>query len=410
MTNLHVDFWTADSTALNVYVIGAGEFPVALTPDPGNWVSVDIPLTDFTGVDMSQAIQFKFDGNGTIFLDNLYFSCDACGGGNAWPTTPTTAAPTPMVDAGDVLSIFSDAYTPAVTADFNPNWGQSTVTTTETIVGNATLKYAGLNYQGTTWEGTPLDLTAAGMTHLHVDFWTVDSTALNVYVIGAGEFPVALTPKLAKWVSVDIPLTDFIGVDMSQAIQFKFDGNGTVFLDNLYFFKSSGGGVGGEIAVNGGLESGLTGWEATPNGGTSELSSAEAHTGSNSARVRADVAANGGGASFPDIKLANAGVGVVTNGQALTVSFWTKTVEQTGAVPFFAQLFTEQSGGGASKTDFLIQPPTFLTTGDWQEHTFNVTLGPDASAGVSLLFKADCGATPGCVLDVFIDDVSIVPN
>ena len=122
------------------------------------------------------------------------------------------------------------------------------------------------------------------------------------------------------------------------------------------------------------------------------------------------MAANGGAASFPDIKLANVGVGVVTNNQALTVSFWTKTVEQTGAVPFFSQLFTEQSGGGASKTDFLIQPPTFLTVGDWQEHSFNVTLGPDASAGVSLLFKADCGATPGCVLEVFIDDVSIVSN
>jgi hypothetical protein len=192
-------------------------------------------------------------------------------------------------------------------------------------------------------------------------------------------------------------------------------GLGQIQVDNVGFRAGTGGGgggggAGGEIAVNGGLESGLTGWEATPNGGTSELSSAQAHTGTNSARLRADVAANGGGASFPDIKLANAGVGVVTNGQSLTVSFWTKTVEQTGAVPFFAQLFTEQSGGGASKTDFLIQPPTFLTTGDWQQHSFSVTLGPDASAGVSLLFKADCGASPGCVLDVFIDDVSIVAN
>jgi hypothetical protein len=130
----------------------------------------------------------------------------------------------------------------------------------------------------------------------------------------------------------------------------------------------------------------------------------------NSGRLKADVVANGGGASFPDIKLANAGVGEVSSGQALTVSFWTKAVEQTGAVPFFAQLFSEQSGGGASKTDFLIQPPTFLTTGDWTQHSFDVILGLDASAGVSLLFKADCGATPNCVLDVFIDDVLIEPT
>ena len=46
MTTLHVDFWTVDSTALNVYLIGGGaETAYALTPVIGNWVSVDIPLS-----------------------------------------------------------------------------------------------------------------------------------------------------------------------------------------------------------------------------------------------------------------------------------------------------------------------------------------------------------------------------
>ena len=43
-------------------------------------------------------------------------------------TAPTTAAATPPArNAGDVLSIYSNAYTPITGIDLNPNWGQSTV-------------------------------------------------------------------------------------------------------------------------------------------------------------------------------------------------------------------------------------------------------------------------------------------
>ena len=51
MDTLHVDFWTADSTALNVSLISTGpvEIAYALTITPGTWVSVDIPLTAFRG-------------------------------------------------------------------------------------------------------------------------------------------------------------------------------------------------------------------------------------------------------------------------------------------------------------------------------------------------------------------------
>ncbi len=48
--------------------------------------------------------------------------------------TPGVSAPTPLArDAGDVISIFSDAYTDVAETNFNPNWGQSTVVTTETM-------------------------------------------------------------------------------------------------------------------------------------------------------------------------------------------------------------------------------------------------------------------------------------
>jgi len=43
-------------------------------------------------------------------------------------------------------------------------------------------------------------------------------------------------------VSVDIPLTDFVPpVNLSEVFQFKVEGNGDVFLDNLYFWKTGSG-------------------------------------------------------------------------------------------------------------------------------------------------------------------------
>ncbi len=77
MTHLHVDVWTSDETSLQVTPISPGaEKLVALTPLNLNaWNSFEIPLSSFTGVDMTKVYQFKFVGSGgkTVILDNLYF-------------------------------------------------------------------------------------------------------------------------------------------------------------------------------------------------------------------------------------------------------------------------------------------------------------------------------------------------
>jgi hypothetical protein len=318
--------------------------------------------------------------------------------------------------------LFSDALVSGWVGFLDANGTVTQVTDSDSTYGEVLEITTGGNTVvglGTRGGGDGSTIDTGDYTTLEFDLKLVTApgtTAWKLKVENPGQEIDIDAPVLDTWVHYSIPMSSLGTPNALDLIMLFPDygaNAGAVYrLDNMKLVVSSsgGGGGGGEISVNGGLESGLTGWETTPNGGTSELSMAEARTGTSSARLRADVTANGGGASFPDIKLANAGIGEVTNGQAVTVSFWTKTVEQTGAVPFFAQLFTEQSGGGASKTDFLIQPPTFLTTGVWQEHSFDVTLGPDASSGVSLLFKTDCGATASCVLEVFIDDVLIIPT
>ncbi len=160
------------------------------------------------------------------------------------PTAPTIAAPTPPTRAAaDVRSIFSDAYTPIAGIDLNPNWGQSTVATTEVIAGNATRRYGTLNYQGIDWAGTPINVS--GMTRLHIDLWTSNVTSVLVSIISPGspvplENAVTLTPTLSGWNSFDIDLAQYTVPNKNAIIQIKIEGTpagGILYFDNLYFWK-----------------------------------------------------------------------------------------------------------------------------------------------------------------------------
>jgi hypothetical protein len=200
------------------------------------------PPAEFGGLKRI-AIFPDFDLNGRdqdniVYFDNITFH--PVGG-----TTdgPTVAAPTPPArDPDDVLSVFSDAYTDVAGTDFNPGWGQTTQVSFVEIEGSQTLKYANFNYQGTQF-ASPLNVTE--MEYIHLDMWTADATSVNFFIISPGPvetaFALPITPN--QWVSYDIPLSAFAPVNLSDVIQFKFDGgNGsqTIYLDNLYFYKENG--------------------------------------------------------------------------------------------------------------------------------------------------------------------------
>ncbi|MGH1363481.1 MAG: T9SS type A sorting domain-containing protein [Calditrichia bacterium] len=196
---------------------------------------------DFTGrigepitIDQDQIIIFMdFNArtsDNVCYFDNVTFSGQTTGSG------PSDPAPTPTIPASDVISVFSDAYTNIAGTDLNPNWGQATIVTEELIGGNNTLLYTGLNYQGIQL-GSNQDVSA--MSYLHLDFWTDNSTDLGVFLISPGpvEIEYLLVPPgpTGSWVSVDIPLSVFAPVDLADVFQFKFDGDGDIYLDNIYF-------------------------------------------------------------------------------------------------------------------------------------------------------------------------------
>lgn len=157
---------------------------------------------------------------------------------------PVVAAPTPPArNAANVISIFSGAYTNITGTNFNPDWGQSGLNSvSEITIGTDVIKkYGNMNYQG--WEFAPA-IGAASMTNLHLDIWTSDCTALDVFLIDfvAPEQKVTVTTTLSGWTSIDIPLSSYTR-PISTIGQFKFVstpfGGPTVYLDNVYFWTAA---------------------------------------------------------------------------------------------------------------------------------------------------------------------------
>ena len=246
---VHFDYWTLDGTELGIKLVNTGVDPAQEdlesvgTVIQGQWVSVDIALDDFA-MDRSQVTQILFDNlvagtDMTVYIDNLYFH-------NGQPTGPTTAAPTPTVAEADVISIYSDTYTPITVSELPTEWSGSGFEEIQ-IEGNNTIKYFDLDFTGIVTDyGNPTDLTA--MTHVHFDYWTADGTELGMKLVNTGVDPAQEdlesvgTVIQGQWVSVDIALDDF-AMDRSQVTQILFDnlvaGNAsiTVYIDNLYFYK-----------------------------------------------------------------------------------------------------------------------------------------------------------------------------
>ena len=180
---------------------------------------------------------------------------------------PLAAAPSPVRSQSDVISIYSDAYTSPDPIDYYPNWGQTTTYAQIDVNGNNIIQYGGLTYQGIDFNTAPID--ASSMEFLHIDIWTADSdfsAKLSPISSGPNETAYDLTLTADQWTSFDIPLSFFTDqnplVDFSDIIQFKFDGipsgEGTIFVDNLYFYKTPSQ-----------VQTGLVGtWKMAPAGGS----------------------------------------------------------------------------------------------------------------------------------------------
>ena len=269
-TRFHMDVWTPSPTdAPAVYKVklvdfgadgafGGGddvEHEVTFdenTMNTGSWVSIDIPLADFTNLTTTGHLaQMIISGDlNDVFIDNIYFYSPP-------PTEPQTPAPTPSYPAIDVISLFSDPYTNVTVDTWSAGWDAADVLDT-TISSDNTKKYYNLSFAGIEFTSSTID--ASTMTHFSMDIWTADATALpavfKIKLVDFGadgvwsggddvEHEITLdattTPALAtgSWVTLNIPLTDFTNLTTTGHLaQLIISGDpNTVFVDNVLFHK-----------------------------------------------------------------------------------------------------------------------------------------------------------------------------
>lgn len=183
------------------------------------------------------------------------------------PYIPHASAPIPTRDAEDVVSFYSDAYTPAINLWGKSQWNAVTMKENN-ISTNKYLYYTAGNWWG--WEfgvnagankeGISSGVDCSEMEYLHIDVWGYENGTIRVMPIWGGT-NLAESGALAtndryyatieiianQWNSIDIPLTTGFQPeaekhDFSSIFQFKFAERTTaaVAIDNVYFWKSAG--------------------------------------------------------------------------------------------------------------------------------------------------------------------------
>jgi hypothetical protein len=371
-------------------------------------------------------IFFNFDvaDGSTYYFDDL----KVYGGGGAGATAPTTAPTAPPARAAaDVISIYGEAYGAEVGLA-NVDWDEGSNFAEETIASNNLLKVDFNDFLGTQLNSV---VDATEMTNFHMDLWIVDDFAagqiLNPkwsnHTGGAGETnafeytnPIGATDA-KQWISIDIPITDFTGDDTrADLTQFLLAVASTIdvaYVDNIYFYKSGGGGGGGtgtagNLATNGDFETGdISGWTTfvDAQGASFVATNTEAACGTFSGNLVSDFEAGAGAAVDAVVKQANIGIGTVTPNTQVTISFDLRGSNTDGGV-FFAEFFSELSGGGTSKAEILGGGPLNLTD-TWTHYEFTTTTGVDISGGITLQLKTSCGPVADCVVDAYFDNVFV---
>lgn len=184
---------------------------------------------------------------------------------------PTIAASAPPArSASDVISIYTDAgYNNVAGTDTFPDWGQAGQGSSWAefnLNGNKMLQYVNLSYQGIQF-GSVQDVS--NMEFLHMDVWTSNVSRIETSLISVsnGEKPVWSTLTANQWTTIDIPISAFTnqGLTVADIQQLKFVGDpwaaGTVFIDNIYFYKQSSASTFDDgLLTNGDFQAGSNSW------------------------------------------------------------------------------------------------------------------------------------------------------
>lgn len=313
---------------------------------------------------------------------------------------PTTQPAAPTLAQGDVLSIFSDSYDePAGSYDFDPFWGQATDCTVETIGGGEVIKMANLNYQGLEYPAA--DVSAFGKMHIDYFIEGNTTTQLDFYLIKAGGTETAVNLDLAtkdSWVSIDVNLTDFTGVDLTAVNQIKVVGNGTVYFDNLYFHGTAPAPIVGETLLDFEVASEASSWTKT---GTTSVLEHNA-TGGNTGGALKFGSPDAQGATFT---YTNASFDYQN---ATTARIFFDILQSSATLTGTALHFRHSDPAGAANPKFHGAIQGGINGSSWVTKEFDASLdGSTTTAELMLQFETAMGAVAGAEGVFLLDNVAV---
>jgi hypothetical protein len=274
-TNLHIDVYTPNGNNLTIRLVdsASGQADMNYTAAGGvitnnGWISLDIPLSTFTGVNLHSVKQLGWIDNGAgsstpadYYFDNIYFS----GSTNLVYVppppipVPTNTAATPARPASSVLAMYnSSSIYPLWPGSAGVNWhagwsGSAMLPFTITNTSSTVMNLPGLSYVGVEFYN-PNQVDTTGFTTLHFDVWSLNGDQIGVQL-------VSLAPTVAaqvyssisttqQWVGIDIPLSRFsadkpavVLSDLQQLLWVDNGGSGlqgrTFYVDNVYFWTTN---------------------------------------------------------------------------------------------------------------------------------------------------------------------------
>jgi len=233
-------------------------FPLYIAPNNG-WVTAAETTTYVDNISGIAVAPSETCSDGIMNQDETGIDCggvcDAC------PSPPTTAPTAPPTrNAGDVISLYSEAYT-NVASNFDAGWCNPNSIEEVSIAGNNVQAYKGNACQGIVLDA---GIDASAFTNLHVDVYIeagvdVTSKVFNLKFVqqpGGGalevNFNAASSPALVagSWIAIDVV------VDLSTFTGFKEFGitagnlANQVWYDNLYVYKAATAGVSDNAALD----------------------------------------------------------------------------------------------------------------------------------------------------------------
>lgn len=214
-------------------VLGDANFTITPpTTDSSGAISYSSGTTSVAQIVGGNQIQIVGIGTSVITLNQAADATHAAGSTTATLTVTLAPAPTPPArNAWDVMSLYSGAYTPIAGVVHQHG-------TEVSLSGNATRYYDNMLLSRIAFAATNI----SAMTRFHADVYCTTIGTIWLQLPGSGF--VTKTITATGWNSLDFPLSEFTGANLTTTSFFDFN-NPTgavappdnVYADNIYFYR-----------------------------------------------------------------------------------------------------------------------------------------------------------------------------